>query len=235
MRILLLRHGQTPSNVHGLLDTGAPGPHLTQLGERQAASVPKVLAERRIDAVAVSPLTRTSLTAEPLVHRRGLTTTVYDGLREVEAGHLEMSGALADQAKYLETIFAWARGDLDQRMPGGPDGTAFYERFDHAITSLASGGQESLVVVSHGAAIRAWTSARVKGLTADLLQHHTLGNTGAVDIEGDPDAGWRLIGWSQEPIGGRGLSTANADDPTGESVQEASDDAQQRAWRPRER
>ena len=30
MRILFVRHGQTPANVRGLLDTAAPGPGLTK-------------------------------------------------------------------------------------------------------------------------------------------------------------------------------------------------------------
>ena len=39
MRLTLVRHGQTPSNVLGLLDTAPPGPGLTDLGQLQAASV----------------------------------------------------------------------------------------------------------------------------------------------------------------------------------------------------
>src|SRR5699024_5083913 len=33
MRLLLIRHGQTPSNVEGILDAGYPGPGLTALGQ----------------------------------------------------------------------------------------------------------------------------------------------------------------------------------------------------------
>ena len=35
MRLLLIRHGETPGNVLGQLDTAHPGPGLTDLGERQ--------------------------------------------------------------------------------------------------------------------------------------------------------------------------------------------------------
>jgi release factor glutamine methyltransferase len=38
VRLLLIRHGQTPSNVLGLLDTAPPGPGLTDLGVEQAAA-----------------------------------------------------------------------------------------------------------------------------------------------------------------------------------------------------
>lgn len=65
MRLLLVRHGQTPSNVEFLLDTAVPGPGLTALGERQAAALPEALADEDIEALYVSTLVRTQLTAAP--------------------------------------------------------------------------------------------------------------------------------------------------------------------------
>lgn len=37
MRLILIRHGQTPSNVEHFLDTAVPGPGLTELGSQQMA------------------------------------------------------------------------------------------------------------------------------------------------------------------------------------------------------
>lgn len=71
MRLLLVRHGQTPSNVRFLLDTAVPGPGLTELGERQAAALPEALAGEDIDALYASTLTRAQLTAAPLAGARG--------------------------------------------------------------------------------------------------------------------------------------------------------------------
>ncbi|MFC7877581.1 histidine phosphatase family protein [Isoptericola sp. NPDC057391] len=218
MRLLLLRHGQTPSNVAGLLDTGAPGPRLTPLGEQQAAAVPAALEGRRIDALAVSTLVRTSDTAGPLAAARALRPTVLDGLREVEAGALEMSSDLADHHTYLETVFAWSRGDRSRRMPGGPDGDAFLARFDDAVAALASDGHEAVLAVSHGAAIRSWSGARVRGLDVEELAHTPLANTGLIEVEGDPASGWRLVDWQREPVGGELLDAVVAHDPTGEPV-----------------
>ncbi|MCZ2263905.1 MULTISPECIES: histidine phosphatase family protein [unclassified Isoptericola] len=223
MRLLLLRHGQTPSNVAGLLDTGAPGPGLTPLGEQQAAAVPVALQGRRIDALAVSSLVRTSYTAGPLATDRDLRPTVLDGLREVEAGALEMSSDLADHHTYLETVFAWSRGDRSRRMPGGPDGHAFLARFDDAVAALMSLGREArdhgvVLAVSHGAAIRAWSGARVRGLDVEELAHTPLANTGLIEVEGDPASGWRLVDWRREPVGGAQLDAVVAHDPTGEPV-----------------
>ena len=52
MKLLLIRHGQTPSNVRGLLDTGAPGAELTKLGHEQARALPKALDGEPIDSIA---------------------------------------------------------------------------------------------------------------------------------------------------------------------------------------
>lgn len=224
MRLLLLRHGQTPSNVEGLLDTTSPGPGLTALGERQAAAVPHALRDRRVDAIAVSPLLRTALTAAPLSRARGLEPVTVEGLEEIAAGDLEMASTHEAHLGYLGTVFAWARGDVDRAMPGGPDGRAFLGRYDEAVAKIAARGGESVVVVSHGAAIRTWVSARVAGVDIDFAERTALANTGLVEIEGDPEAGWRLIAWTADPVGGRALDAPTADDPTGEPIEEPLDD-----------
>ncbi len=220
MRLLLVRHGQTPSNVAGLLDTALPGPGLTALGARQAAAIPDALADRVVDGVAVSTLTRTHLTAAPLAERHRFDLLELDGFREVDAGDLEMSAAHDDHATYLETVFAWGRGEPGRRMPGGPDGAEFLGRYDDAVASVARTGWRTAVVVSHGAAIRAWACARVDGVDLDLLAWTPLANTGLVEVEGDPSSGWRLVGLSDGPLGGTALADLAADDPTGESVVE---------------
>ena len=77
MRLLLLRHGQTESNVIGALDTAVPGAPLTAIGERQASAVPGALEP--VDAVFVSTLIRTQQTALPLERARGLHATISTG------------------------------------------------------------------------------------------------------------------------------------------------------------
>lgn len=218
MRLSLLRHGQTPSNVAGLLDTLAPGPGLTPLGHRQAAAVPTALQERPIDALVVSPLLRTHLTAAPMVTTFGKEPVVMEGVREVEAGALEMGADPTQHRTYVDTVFAWSRGQVDLCMPGGSDGRAFFDRFDDAVGRIAEQGWEDVVVVSHGAAIRSWACARVTGVDVASVARTPLANTGMVEIEGDPDSGWRLLGWSSGPIGGDHLLNQDGSDPTGEAV-----------------
>ena len=63
MRLLLIRHGQTPANVRGELDTAHPGPGLTALGFRQAAAIPAALAHEPIDAGMAAAWRRTRRTS----------------------------------------------------------------------------------------------------------------------------------------------------------------------------
>ncbi|MCU1531562.1 MAG: histidine phosphatase family protein [Arthrobacter sp.] len=227
MRLLLIRHGQTPGNVLGQLDTAHPGPELTELGERQADALARSLANERIDLLYASTLVRTQITARPLAALRGLGVEVLAGLREIEAGSLEKRTDHESHLRYLGTVFAWSAGELGRRMPAGPSGHDFFERFDAAITGIAAataaaggrtGTEGTVAVVSHGAAIRVWAGLRASNVEPGFAARHVLANTGIVALEGDPDAGWRLLHWDDSPVGGLVLADPTAEDPTGRSV-----------------
>ncbi|MCU1439485.1 MAG: Histidine phosphatase [Rhodoglobus sp.] len=222
MRLLLVRHGQTPSNVRGLLDTAVPGPGLTPLGLRQAAELPDGLAGRLVDAIFVSSLVRTRLTAEPLSMERGLDPIELPGVHEIAAGALELKSDRTSVRTYLETAFAWGLGRLDGRMPGGENGHEFFERYDESITRAAR-TSDTAVVVSHGAAIRVWVAMRASNVPPSYAGDHELDNTGVVELEGSPSTGWRLLAWQGTPVGGAELADATAEDPTGETLEEALD------------
>ncbi len=221
MRLLLIRHGQTPANVRGELATARPGPGLTRLGRRQAASIPDAVAGEQIAAVYVSPLTRTAETAAPLAASLGLEPQVLEGLEEIEAGDLEDLRDMPSVMVYVRTVFGWAAGDLDVRMPGSIDGNEFFARFDGAIERIAAQHPDACVaVVSHGAAIRVWSGARAANLGADYTANRHLDNTGVVVLTGSPAAGWLAETWAGEPVGGLDLVDHTAPDPLGDPIDE---------------
>lgn len=220
MRLFLIRHGQTPANVLGQLDTAHPGPGLTALGERQAVAVAAALRTESVDAVFASTLIRTELTARPFAFGSSLDIRIVDGLHEIEAGALEGRSDRASARSYLETAFAWGSGDLDVTMPGATDGHAFFDRFDRAI-GVATAGVETAAVFSHGAAIRVWTAARALNVPPVYAGIHELQNTGVVELNGSPELGWTLLSWAGEPVGGAEFEDASADDPIGEGVDRA--------------
>lgn len=213
MRLLLIRHAQVPPNVLGILDTDAPGPSLTDLGREQARALVGALCDEPLAAAWASTLVRTQETLEPTAEGRRLPVTVLEGLREVRAGDLEGERTQKAQRAYMSTVFAWATGDRDRRMPGGESGHEFFGRFDAALEGVAASGVDDAVVVSHGAAIRCW-AATIEGADRDFLASHPLPNTGIVALEGRPGA-WRMRAWRQSPVGRPVPPQTPSADPTG--------------------
>jgi len=209
MLLTLVRHGQTPSNVLGLLDTGIPGPGLTELGHRQAAALVDAFVERPVDALYVSRLIRTHHTAEPLATARRLEPVELPGIHEIGAGSLEMRGDRESMQAYLGTIHAWSAEGLHVAMPGGEDGHTFFDRFDAGVARAADGADHA-VVVSHGAAIRVWVAERAQNIGHSFVVDHDLPNTGIVELEGDPDSGWRLLRWLGDPVDPHGADVHSA-------------------------
>ncbi|MGQ7295236.1 histidine phosphatase family protein [Quadrisphaera sp. KR29] len=201
MRLILVRHGQTPSNLVHRLDTKVPGPGLTPLGEEQARALVETLRPERVDALWASSAARAQLTATPLAQERGLAVQVHDGLRELDAGDLEGRTDEPSVREYLRVAFAWADGDLGAHVPGGPTGREVLARLDAGTAAAAASvpADGAAVVVSHGGAIRAWVAARA-GVGGAFAASTPLLNTGVVVVEGDPRAGWRTLTYAGEPF-----------------------------------
>ena len=211
MRLILVRHGQSPSNVRHLLDTAVPGPGLTALGATQAAALPAALAGVDVDAIYASNLVRAQQTAGPLARALGLPVRVRAGLREIAAGDLEMRADAASAERYLSTVFGWPSGDRDVRMPGGENGTEVLDRFDRVVAEIAASGSRTAVLVSHGAMIRVWAGARAHNLHPQFTATHALENTAMVVLEGDPPSGWQLTRWAGAVIGAPARVRAGTD------------------------
>lgn len=212
MRLLLIRHGETPANVERRLATDVPGPGLTTTGEKQARSLVERLAHEPVEAVFRSQLLRTGLTIAPYLKATAREATILPGLAEIEAGDWE--GRADDEAvlAYRDTEHAWLHGDVDRRMLGGPNGREFFARFDAAVDEIAASGAGCAIAVSHGAAIRIWAGSRAENLSAEYVEHRVLGNTGIVALEGEPGS-WRCVSWEAEDF------TSGAHDPAGDVIE----------------
>ncbi len=202
MRLLLIRHGETPSNVARRLDTAHPGAELTERGLRQAAALSDALAGEPVDGLYASTLLRTQLTAAPFAAARGLDVLIREGIREITAGDLEMRGDIAAGESYMRTAFAWSAGDTGLRMPGGENGVEALARFDAVVAEADRSGAGAVALFSHGAVIRTWTAARAENVDVAFAAAHPLGNTGVVILEGSPQDGWTGLSWMGAALGG---------------------------------
>src|SRR5258708_5669787 len=207
MRLYLARHAQTLSNVGHALDTAHPGAALTDLGQEQAARLAARLGVESLAVVAASPLLRAQQTAAALAEGRGLAVLTLDGLREIDAGDLEMQSSGEAIGSYVAVLRAWAAGDLDVTIPGGTSGHEFLARFADAVRALeaaagAAGSADArgvaAVAVSHGAAIGPWAAIRCRNADGAELSRRGLPNTGVAIVQGSSRSGWLLDGWIEE-------------------------------------
>ena len=190
------------------LDTAFPGNPLDEVGLGQADGLPDRLDKagllQGLGSLWVSPILRARQTIAPIEAATGLSATVDSGLREVLAADLEMNTDARSVACYVDTTRAWMAGRPACRIPGSPeDEHDTLQRFDEAIDRIceqaAREGDSAALLVSHGTALRLWTSLRAAaGGGADPLwvAEHPLRNTGIAVAEGSPKESWRLLDWN---------------------------------------
>lgn len=205
MKLILVRHGQTDSNLKGALDTAAPGAQLNATGRQQADNLAESwerLGLPNPDLVFYSNLQRTQQTIHPLLVRWGLTAVMQPGIREISAGDLEMRTDENSVATYMFTIGAWMQGDLLQRMPGGENGAEVLERFDAVVAEAGDkvGENGTAVLVAHGAIIRFWTFMRGAGVSFPLAATCPMPNACTTLLSGMPGS-FKAITWANKPIG----------------------------------
>jgi broad specificity phosphatase PhoE len=200
VRLLLIRHGQTTSNVLHLLDTATPGAALTDVGMQQADGLVGALCDESIDVLMASTLLRAQQTATPLALARRLPLGIRDGIREISAGELEMRSDATASDQYQATALDWAAGELDSMIAGGGGGRDMLAAFDEVVAEVESSGAASAVLVSHGAAIVTWAAARAANIEAAFAAKNPLANTGVVILEGSSAAQWLALSWNGDPI-----------------------------------
>ncbi|UCR87975.1 histidine phosphatase family protein [Mycetocola spongiae] len=199
MRLILIRHGQTPSNVAGVLDTRVPGPGLTERGHEQALILGRELDEP-IEAIFASVQVRSQITAAPLAERLGLEVAIREDLREIDCGEFEMRDDTDAIHGYHEALLAWVEGDRAVRMPGAEDGHEVYDRVNRVVAEAEALGLNTVALVAHGALIRSWVGAHAGNIAPGFARENIMPNTGVAILEGSSREGWILESWVGTPL-----------------------------------
>ena len=217
MRLILIRHGQTPANVDGILESTVPGPGLTELGDTEASALPTTLLDEEIGAIFASTQVRSQLTAAPLAASKGLEIMVRDGIREIDAGDLEGHTEHESVMRYVSTFLGWIDGDLDSRMPGAENGHETLARYDAVVAEAESLGHGTVALVSHGAIIRAWVGTRTHDVDAEFFRINFVVNTGFAIISGSTAGGWTLESWQGGGVFDQAFALPDDDSPAAET------------------
>lgn len=167
-RVILVRHGQTPTTGKTLPGRAA-GLHLSDTGRSQAQAVADRIREiSRIDAIYSSPLERTRETAAPIAKALGLRTRMDRGLLECDFG--EWTGAELSKLMKLPEWSIVQKSPSVFRFPQGESFVEMQSRMVSAIEKLcALHPGETIVCVSHADPIKA-VLAHALGTHIDLFQ-----------------------------------------------------------------
>ncbi len=225
MRLVLARHGETPANVEGVLDTLPPGPGLTALGEAQSQALADELAALPITAVYASTARRTQLTAARVAAPHGLAVQVVAGVHEVFVGELEGCGDPESIRRFWAVDRAWHDGSLDVALPGGESARDVLRRHLRVVRGIrAAHPAGTAVLVGHGGALRIAAAVLGGGVPAragNPARSCYLRNCGRIVLESESESesesdgaggaggenaadGWRVVEWRPEPPGGLG-------------------------------
>ena len=197
-RLVLLRHGQSYSNVERRLDTRPPGAELTALGRDQA----RAFARRwqRPAMLAHSVATRAWQTAAVIGTEVHAATLEVAGVHEVQVGKLEGRNDDEAVAEFNAIYERWHRGELDVPLPGGETGNDVLDRYVPALTELRvrylddDDWNGDIVIVSHGAAIRL-ASAVLAGVDGNFALDHHIENAQSVVLTPITDGRWSCVRW----------------------------------------
>jgi broad specificity phosphatase PhoE len=190
VRLALIRHGQTDSNLMRALDSKPPGAPLNELGLAQAAALGGRLATESISVVYASRAIRAQQTAAPVAVAHHLPVTVLDDVQEIFCGDLEGRFDRHAREQFDLTYSAWWRGELDAHLPGGESAHELRARFLPVIERITEAATGTVVLVSHGAAIRLAAAA----LLGDTAETTYVPNAGLILLRRGP-AGWGLEHW----------------------------------------
>lgn len=165
LEIILVRHGQSTANASGVWQGQMDFP-LSDEGRRQARLAGEALSGGRLDAVYSSPLSRALETARIIAREAGYRDEIrpLDGLLERGGGWLEGTTHEERIAKNPALVEKFLSLPEEERwmLVGAETDEQVLERFSRALSEIEArhAGGGSVLVVSHGGAMRAYLRDR---------------------------------------------------------------------------
>jgi broad specificity phosphatase PhoE len=149
MKLYLIRHGQSETNLKGLF-TGQAQVRLTEQGERDALRAGELLRGISFDKVYASDLVRAMRTAELALPGVAYETTPL--LREYDLGELVLQSVADCRVKYAPD-FDENRSKGDYTPYGGENARMVGARFLTFLDGIRDKGYDRVAVFAHGGLI----------------------------------------------------------------------------------
>ena len=199
--VYLIRHGQTDSNVRNV--PGHRTDPLSELGQQQAGAVAERLKEINIDLMLASPYIRAHQTAE-VIAQSLMKEIVLEPLFEEQKAVSALRGMSRSDPYGIQVRHELVAHVYDPSWHHS-DEENFFDiklRAEKALQLLEDRPEENILVVTHGAFLRALARVIILG---DLftpatykVSYHAFGlsNAGVTVFEFVEDRGWQIVRWN---------------------------------------
>ena len=151
MNLLMIRHGEIPSNVNNVYAGRSPE-HLTEKGVRQAREVSAKLKEYEVDAIYSSPIQRALQTAQIISETKDMDLRIEEAFREIEMGPWEGMSEADVVKQYPDEWSIWCNRPANLKMEGRETLDELLSRVSAGIRGIKDSG--NVVIVTHVAIIR---------------------------------------------------------------------------------
>ena len=161
MNLLMIRHGEIPSNVNKVYAGRSPE-CLTERGVRQAREVSEKLKSCNVSAIYSSPIQRALQTARIAGEHIGIDPVVNSAFRELEMGPWEGMSEIDISGKYPEEWSTWNSDPAKLKLAGRETLEELQSRVLAGIREIKDSGG-NIVIVTHVAIIRVmllWQSGK---------------------------------------------------------------------------
>ncbi len=181
--IYIIRHGETELNRKRIIQGSGIDSSLNDKGRAQARAFFDYYREIPFEAVLTSKLKRTHETIAPFLEQRDLSWEQFEALNEISWGiHEGLSGSPELNADYDRIVTHWKNGNYEVGMEKGETAAQLGERLSRFIDHLHERPESSLLICSHGRAMRAFMCL----LAGEPLAHmdkYRHANTGLYQVE----------------------------------------------------
>lgn len=179
VKIYLVRHCEALGNVMGIFQ-GTTDCDITEKGAVQLEYLKERFKDIHINKAFSSPLLRAVKTAKAVIGERDIPITPMKEFIEVYAGFIEGKDFNETFEKYPELADIWDNNPEDFAPEGAEPMREVYERVWRGINLLAGDPDnegKTLIVASHGAAIRCLVCRLIYGDIGRLKNTDWSGNT----------------------------------------------------------
>ncbi|MCW8878170.1 MAG: histidine phosphatase family protein [Kangiellaceae bacterium] len=179
-RLYLARHGETEWNLYRKLQGRLDSP-LTEAGKQQAKRLGQKLLDEKVDKIYASPLGRASQTA---LRCKAILDVELEYIEELQERHFgDWQSSLFDDLdghQNFQNVFF--KVTLDS-PPNGESGVACAQRIQKCLNTIVSQHkQQSVLVVTHGDAIRCFMSLITRESGVDAYSQYGNGKIFEMDF-----------------------------------------------------